>query len=239
MISSLHFIYFVLHYFQIGIISSVYSQSQMLSMEVYLFERLDYIHQRPPLNFVKCLVFVRPTERNLQMLQQELRNPKFANYYMHFTNGVSNAAVRSLAEADEYETVRCLKESFGDFLAVNPHLFSFNLKTSCYSQSKNRWDRDCLNRCSQGLLALMLAYRVRPIIRYQASSLMCRELADQFNTDLGALGESMIDRSITKIGSSATSLLLLILDRKSDPITPILNQVCYDIIHYLYFFLHL
>jgi vacuolar protein sorting-associated protein 45 len=195
----------------------------MLNMEVYLFERLDLIHQRPPLNFVKCIVFVRPTESNLQMLQRELRNPKFANYYMYFSNHASKAQVERLAQSDDYETVRCLKESFADFLAVNPHLFSFNLKSSCYDNSKNRWASASLHRCAQGLLALLLAVRAKPAIRYQASSLMCKELSGQIKLSLST--ESMFSSNPIDSSSIDVPPVLLILDRKSDPITPMLNQV--------------
>lgn len=195
----------------------------MLQMEVYLFERIDLLHSKCRLNFIKCIVFVRPTDRNVQMLQQELRDPKFASYHMYFSNHVTKEQVQSLAESDEYETVRCLKESFADYLALNPHFFSINLKTSCYGNNKNRWNQTNLIRTSQALIALLLSFGQSPTIRYQTSSLMCKELAEQVKLRLMSESTSALLKST--LCPNSTPLLLLILDRKSDSITPMLNQV--------------
>ena len=204
----------------------MYSQSQMLSKEVYLFERLDLIYHRHPLKYVKCIAFIRPTEQNLLQMQSELRSPKFSSYYIYFSNHVNPSDVRALAEADEYELVRSLKELYADFLAVNPHLFSFNLKTSCYANSKNRWDSSCLQRSAQGLLGLLLALKKCPTIRYQSSSVMCRDLAERIKSHVFTDESLTLAKAATKDGPpAAPPPVLLIVDRKSDPITPLLNQV--------------
>lgn len=40
---------------------------------------------------------------------------------------VSKADIKTLAECDEQETVREVQEVFADYLAVDRHLFSFNI----------------------------------------------------------------------------------------------------------------
>jgi vacuolar protein sorting-associated protein 45 len=65
-----------------SIISMVFSQSEMLSREVYLFERMDRRTSNDPMKYLKCIVFVRPTEENIELLQKELRTPKYGQYHL-------------------------------------------------------------------------------------------------------------------------------------------------------------
>lgn len=65
-----------------SIISMVFSQSDMLSKQVYLFERMDRRTCNDPMKYLKCIVFVRPTEENIELLQKELRCPKYGQYHL-------------------------------------------------------------------------------------------------------------------------------------------------------------
>jgi vacuolar protein sorting-associated protein 45 len=64
-----------------GIVSMVYSQSDILQKEVYLFDRLDS-EKRDTMAHVNAVCFVRPTEENFQHLGKELRNPKYGEYHL-------------------------------------------------------------------------------------------------------------------------------------------------------------
>lgn len=46
---------------------------------------------------------------------------------LDFSNVVPKADVKTLAECDEQEVVREVQELFADYLALDPHLFSFNI----------------------------------------------------------------------------------------------------------------
>lgn len=65
-----------------SIISMVFSQSEMLAKEVYLFERMDRRTSNEPMKYLRCIVFVRPTEENIELLQKELRSPKYGQYHL-------------------------------------------------------------------------------------------------------------------------------------------------------------
>lgn len=43
------------------------------------------------------------------------------------SNIIAKADIKVLAENDEQEVVRELEEFYADYLAVSPHLFSFNI----------------------------------------------------------------------------------------------------------------
>lgn len=72
----------ILFMFQTSIVSMVYSQSEILQKEVYLFERIDSQSKRDNMKYMKCIVFLRPTSENIALLCRELRNPKFGVYYI-------------------------------------------------------------------------------------------------------------------------------------------------------------
>lgn len=65
-----------------SIISSAYAQSEIMQKEVYLFERLDAQSTRDAIRHLKCVAFLRPTQENVDLLQQELRNPRYGQYYI-------------------------------------------------------------------------------------------------------------------------------------------------------------
>ena len=44
---------------------------------------------------------------------------------------ISKQDVKILAEADDQEVVREVQEFYGDYIAVNPHLFSLNIVGCC------------------------------------------------------------------------------------------------------------
>ena len=76
---------------------------------------------------LKCLCLLRPTKQNINNLISELKNPKYGQYYLYFTNVIEKMEVKSLAENDEQEVVRDVIEFFADYVAVGQHVFSMNL----------------------------------------------------------------------------------------------------------------
>ena len=44
-----------------------------------------------------------------------------------FTNIVEKMDIKTLAESDEHESVKEVLEVFSDYIAVNHHVFSFNI----------------------------------------------------------------------------------------------------------------
>uniref|UniRef100_A0A7N6C3F6 Vacuolar protein sorting-associated protein 45 n=1 Tax=Anabas testudineus TaxID=64144 RepID=A0A7N6C3F6_ANATE len=87
-----------------SIVSVVYTQSEILQKEVYLFERIDS-QNRDSMKHLKAICFLRPTKENVQHLIQELRRPKYSVYFIYFSNVISKSEVKALAEADEQEVV--------------------------------------------------------------------------------------------------------------------------------------
>lgn len=202
-----------------SIISCVFAQSEIMQKEVYLFERLDSGAPREPIKHLKCIAFVRPSPENVELLSHELRSPRYGQYYIYFSNVISKTEVKSLAEADEQEAVREVQEFYADFVPVSPHLFSLNLSASYQSLSIAPGP---LRRCVQGIAGVLLSLKKNPVIRYQNSSEAAKRLADGVKQLLNK-ESALFDFRRTEIPP-----VLLILDRRDDAVTPLLNQWTYQ-----------
>lgn len=127
-----------------------------------------------------------------------------------------------LAESDESESVREVKEIYADYLCVNPNFFSLNLPNCLRSLN---WEPEALTRTTEGLTALLLSLKLRPCIRFRAGSNPAQALAKNIHDKI-AKESNLFD--FRTIENGAPPPLLLILDRKDDPVTPLLNQWTYQ-----------
>lgn len=202
-----------------GIVSMVFTQSEVLQKEVYLFEKIEKLSEKPEksaVKQVKALFFIRPTPANIQALVKELRKPRFGKYYLYLSNTLSRSDVKILAESDEHESVCDVQEFFADFYPLNPRHFTFDV---------NDIEHD-LSRCSKGVMAALLALNRRADVRFSTatSSPLCKRLAECIDGEMRR--EAALFDSAT-IRNSSTALLV-ICDRRNDPITPLLNQWTYE-----------
>lgn len=184
-----------------------------------MFENLESASSGENMSYLKCLVFIRPTRENIDLLARELHNPRYGNYYIYLSNVVSKSEVKVLAEADEHEVVREVQELYADYLALAPHLFSLNLP----NPSKGlKWASGALERTTQGVSGLLFSLQCLPNIRFQNNSEMCRSLAEKLRQVLVTEG------SLYTGNSTESNSTLLILDRRDDAITPLLHQWTYE-----------
>ena len=84
------------------------------------------------------------------------------------------------------------------------------------------WNPECLQRCTEGVLALLLSLKKKPLIRYEKNSLIAKKLATEVRYQI-TREEQLFD-----FRKADTSPILLILDRRDDPITPLLTQWTYQ-----------
>lgn len=201
-----------------SIVSMVYAQSEILQKEVYLFERIDS-SGRETMKHLKCITFLRPTKENVEFLAQELRMPKYGLYYIYFSNVISKQDVKVLAEADDQEVVREVQEFFGDYIAVNPHLFTLNIPGCCHGLN---WSPGSLPRTVEGLTSVLLSLKKCPMIRYQNSSEMARRLAENVRNTINR------EAALFEFRKTDVAPVLIILDRRDDAVTPLLNQWTYQ-----------
>ncbi|EKM51743.1 uncharacterized protein PHACADRAFT_262057 [Phanerochaete carnosa HHB-10118-sp] len=207
------------------IVSLASTQSTLLSHQVYLTDRIDN-KKRDRMAHMKCVCFLQPSEESLEALESELKEPKYGEYYLYFSNILSKTAIERLADVDEYEVVREVQEYFADYAPILPSLFSLNhTPTSSrplYGASPNSWDQKALDRSVQGLLAVLLSLKKKPVIRYEKSSPMAKKLGVEVQHRIQA------ESSLFDFRGTQVPPLLLILDRRNDPVTPLLSQWTYQ-----------
>ncbi|KAG8214562.1 Sec1 family-domain-containing protein [Butyriboletus roseoflavus] len=207
------------------IVSLASTQSTLLSHQVYLTDRIDN-RLRNPMPHMKCVCFLQPSEGSLEAVCAELREPKYGEYYLYFSNVLSKSSIERLAEVDEFEVVREVQEYFADYAPLLPCLFSLNhLPTASeplYGSSPNSWDNTALEHSVQGITAVLLSLKKKPVIRYEKMSGMARKLANEVQHRIQA-ESALFDFRLTQVAP-----LLLILDRRNDPVTPLLSQWTYQ-----------
>ena len=172
------------------------------------------------MSYLKCVVLIRPTSENIRLLAKEIANPRYGSYFVYFTNRASKADLKTLAESDGNEVVGDVKEIPSDFLVFDSHVFTVKVM----SPIKNlRWNQtnSALNRCTDGIRSLMLALKgTRANICWAKDDLqkmtLCQELAQG------------IKNEIASDGGLPGDTLIVLLDRRIDPITPLLNQWTYQ-----------
>ncbi|EGU84595.1 hypothetical protein FOXB_04890 [Fusarium oxysporum f. sp. conglutinans Fo5176] len=214
----------------VSIVSTAVTQSSLLNHEVYLIDRLDNA-AREKMRHLRCLSFVRPSPESIQLLIDELRDPKYGEYHLYFTNVVKKSSLERLAEADDHEVVKLVQEHFADYNVINPDLFSFSFtlpQQRIWAGSPDTWNPDSLQRCSEGLVAVLLSLKKKPLIRYQKTSPLAKKLASEVRY-LMTQEDSLFD--FRKVD---TPPILLVLDRREDPVTPLLTQWTYQaMVHHL------
>ncbi|KAI9172915.1 vacuolar protein sorting-associated protein 45 [Blastocladiella emersonii ATCC 22665] len=206
-----------------AVVSSVYTQSVLLSKEVYLVERVEN-KKRDKMSHLKCIVFVRPTVESLNHVMDELRAPKYGDYYLYFSNVLKKLQVEKLAEADEFEVVREVQEYFADYLAVNQDLFSLDMEPPAwplYAGTLNDWDPRALQRTVEGLASVALALKRRPVVRYTGASAHAKRLAHELAFHVSSEPALFDARGMTPA-------VFLLVDRRADPVTPLLTQWTYQ-----------
>ncbi|KAJ5518370.1 Short-chain dehydrogenase/reductase SDR [Penicillium expansum] len=208
----------------VPIVSTAITQSALLNHEVYLIDRLDNA-AREKMRHLRCLCFVRPSPTSIQFLIDELREPKYGEYYIYLSNIIRKSALERLAEADSHEVVQSVQEQFADFLVINPDLCSLGMGfplQRIWSHSPDLWNPDSLQRATEGVLALLLALKKNPLIRYEKNSLLARKLATEVRYHITQ------EEQLFNFRRTDTPPILLVLDRRDDPITPLLTQWTYQ-----------
>ena len=226
---------------------------------MYLVETLDAQHAAN-VSHMSAVCLLRPVPENVRLLLAHLKEPKFKEYHIFFTNivtqvrrGRGRAAgdatidsrhptpssppthpppplaqdlLRKLADADHMQVVKQVQEYYADFYAVNTDLFSLNLSgTLSLSRPRASYtthETAALGRSMQGLLALLLSLKMKPYVRFQSSSEAAQMVAREITGSIAG------ERDLFTFQRAAGAPLLLVLDRRDDPVTPLLSQWTYQ-----------
>jgi vacuolar protein sorting-associated protein 45 len=70
----------------------------------------------------------------------ELKEPRFQEYHLFFTNEISNKLIDKLAESDPSDKIKNIQEVYLDYYAVGRNIFSLNIpSTISLSKRQDQW----------------------------------------------------------------------------------------------------
>lgn len=99
---------------------------------------------------------------------------------------------------------------------------SLSLNQRLWGSSPDMWNPDSLQRSTEGVIALLLSLKKRPLIRYQKNSLLAKKLATEVRYQITQ------EDQLFDFRKTDTPPILLIVDRRDDPVTPLLTQWTYQ-----------
>ncbi|CAD7963568.1 unnamed protein product [Amoebophrya sp. A120] len=219
-----------------GIMSMVYSQSQILEKEVFLVEKIETesASGESAGRHLTAVFFIRPTDKNFMLLTKQLKLQRYKSYHLFFTNSVPHHRLEQLACCDEKELVQQVQEIFSDVYAVTDSLFSLNQASNIWMAVRNpvhwtAYEESIFQRHVEGILSSLLSLQSidgsKPVIRYAHGSVITQKLAQELTQRIR--DESALFGSSPSQHTGAPPRTVLIADRRDDPVTPLLNQWTY------------
>ncbi|KAM3683591.1 hypothetical protein ACJW31_12G159800 [Castanea mollissima] len=161
---------------------------------------VDSIYKsKEPMSHLKAVYFLRPTSENIQHLRQQLASPRFGDYHLFFSNILKDTQIHNLADADEQKSIMI-------------------------ENRKKNWEkRHFCDQVVGGIVSIFLALKRIPIIRYQRNSDIAKRIAQETAKLMYQQESGLFDFRRMEV-----SPLLLVIDRRDDPVTPLLNQWNYQ-----------
>jgi vacuolar protein sorting-associated protein 45 len=216
------------------VVATAMAHSELLEREVFLVERLDAppacaAGGAAPLPHLAAVAFVRPTRANVARLRAELRAPRFGAYHLAFSNRLEDMRLQDLAEGDGGGRVASVREHYADFIALEAAHAVVPLPRPARARAPMAWDfgasAEALARLTEGVAALALSLRRRFVVRHQRGSEAATRLAQTLH-HLTAVEQRELFDFGARPGEAPP--LLLLLDRRDDPVTPLLSQWTYQ-----------
>lgn len=210
-----------------GMIGMVYTQSEIIAKQVFLVERIDKKQdkdeKKASMHHLAAVCLIRPTRKSINHLKRMLKTPKYKEYHFFFTNIVSGEFLQELANADEFDLVCQVQEYFCDYYVLDDLLFHARCPSTLpLLAPEGQWGKQedlLFERNVACLLACLLSVKKRPVVRYQRESPIAKKMAI---TVMHRMKEE------ADLFHTQGQALLLVIDRRSDPVTPLLQQWTYQ-----------
>ena len=167
------------------------------------------------------------SKENLELLFDQLKKPSFKEYHLFFLSDISDDIIRKIAECDIFFFVKNIRRVYFNYYAPNNEFAHSNQTNSGQLVSKklSQWESNDLNQLQiieETIISSMCSLRQIPVIRYLQNSDISLQIGDRVSSKLKNIGISY--PTDFERGKS----LLLIMERREDPITPLLFHWSYQ-----------
>ncbi|EKX73378.1 sorting-associated vesicle protein, putative [Theileria equi strain WA] len=225
-----------------GMISLVHTHSYLLENEVLLTLKIDdgTVFNSGNLNsnlrHLKSLYILQPTMENVLKLSNELQNPHFKEYYLFFTNEVNKEFLELIAKGDSLELVKGVYEYFVDFYVISDTLFTLNIKDSSglYAKDVNFMLNPTVSRIVKSIYSLSCLVNQIPTVVCKKGNMLLQTISSRIQAEYNnnTLNLQAILQSYgvynRECAPATSGCVLLIMDRREDCVTPLLNQWTYQ-----------
>lgn len=202
-------------------ISTIYSMSEIVELGVTLIHQIDTFNENilnklsnkkinsKKTSVNKVVFFLRPTEENIAYLIPVLKLESGCEYHVFFSNMIKQEYVQFLSQSDKHRMIKQIQIFFCDVFVSCSKLFNLNTK-KCSEE-----------RIVSALESIMLSTKRKYAIRYCNNSGSAKNIANKLSDKIRTSGD------LFHFGATEPRSLLLILDRRNDPITPIIKSWTY------------
>lgn len=154
-----------------GIISSVLRVNDLLKAGVTVHTLIQ--NDRASLPDVPAVYFIEPTKENLDTIVKDLKDDKYAEFYINFTSTLERDLLEYFAEnvsmTGKSERVKQVFDQYLDFVVTEPELFSLQLPNTYSLLNNPKSSEESIGSLcytiAKGLFNVIITTNSIPIIR--------------------------------------------------------------------------
>jgi hypothetical protein len=214
----------VLDTFCMDVLSPLLTVADLRKLGVTLHMNINDKREEVP--DVPAVYFVMPSMENIRRIGEDLKAPLYKHVYINFASMVSRSQLESLAvlavENSATTLIKKVLDQYMNFVALEPKLFSLNIKGSFTRYNRSGIDEAGINEYMdvvvEGLFAAVATMGVVPIIRAKAGTaaeMVATKLDKKIKDHLSTGTSLFTDRGAT----SFSRPVLLVVDREMDYVT--------------------
>lgn len=201
-----------------AIVSSVLRVNDLLKSGITVHALIK--QDRSSLPDVPAIYFVQPTQENIDIIVNDLRNDKYLEFYINFTSSLTRDLLEDFAKkastTGKSNRIKQVYDQYLDFVVTEPELFSLEL-TGAYSklnspQTSEDEINELCNIISEGLYNSIVTIGTVPIIRAPKGG-PAEVVAQKLE---GKLRDYIINTRSGHSNNSLERFVLVILDRNVD-----------------------